>query len=113
MKGSDGQVIDNPARSRFELALHGGATAFIDYCYRDRAGGAHAAAGTVASGPARVCVLTHAEVPVELRGAGIGSQLTAGTLELLRARGEKAVPVCPYVADFIRRHPQYADVVAG
>jgi hypothetical protein len=96
--GSDGPVIDNTARSRFELALPGDATAFIDYYTRD-------------STP-RVRVLTHAEVPVQLRGGGIGARLTAGVLQLLRARGEKAVPVCPYIVDFLRRHPDYADVVA-
>jgi uncharacterized protein len=95
------QVTDNPTRGRFELALAGGATAFIDYAYRERAG----------SG--RVRVLTHAEVPVQLRGAGIGARLTGGTLELLRARGEKIVPLCPYVVDFIRLHPEYAELVAN
>ncbi len=124
---SDGQVIDNPARGRFELVLPGGATAFIDYYHRDgmdagvdvadgvprpdAAAGA-AAAGGAAGAPTAVCVLTHAEVPMELRGAGVGARLTAGTLELLRARGAKIVPLCPYVVQFIRRHPQYADLVA-
>ncbi len=101
LTGGDARVIDNAARSRFELALDAGATAFIDYAYRERMGGG-----------GRVRVLTHAEVPVELRGAGVGARLAAGVLELLRARGEKVVPVCPYVVDFIRRHPQYEDVVA-
>jgi len=89
-------VIDNSARRRFELALEGGAVAFIDYYSR-------------ADG---VLMLTHAEVPAALRGARIGAQLTAGTLELLRARGQKMVPVCPYVARFVQRQPQYADLVA-
>ncbi|HTW74961.1 MAG TPA: GNAT family N-acetyltransferase [Steroidobacteraceae bacterium] len=116
--GSHAQVIDNPARSRFELALPGGATAFIDYTYRDVAGTGRAGPEAGATAPEaggaapRVRVLTHAEVPAQLRGAGIGAQLAAGVLELLRARGERVVPVCPYVVDFIHRHPQYADVVA-
>lgn len=96
--GNDAQVIDNPTRRRFELALGSGTTAFINYSYR-------------AGGGRQVRVLTHAEVPVELRGAGVGARLTAGTLELLRSRGEKIVPLCPYVVSFIRRHPQYADLV--
>lgn len=94
-------MIDNPARSRFELPLAGGATAFIDYAYRNSA----AAGG-------RVRVLRHAEVPAQLRGAGVGARLAAGTLELLRSRGEKIVPLCPYIASFIRRYPQYADLVS-
>ena len=88
-------VTDNSARSRYELETDGG-TAFIDY---RRSGG--------------VRVLTHAEVPVQLRGSGIGTQLTAGTLELVRSQGEKVVVHCAYVAYFIARHPQYQDLLAG
>ena len=95
------QVLDNPQRQRFELSLGAQGVAFIDYRDRPSAGG----------GP-RVRVLTHAEVPVALRGGGIGARLTRGTLDLIRARGERAVPRCPYVVDFIRRHPDYMDVVA-
>jgi uncharacterized protein len=101
MPGPDTQVIDNPARGRFELALGGGAIAYLEYAWRQRAGSRR---------PVRA--LTHAEVPVERRGAGIGARLTAGVLELLRSRGEQALPLCPYVVDFIRRHPEYLDVVA-
>jgi len=86
-------VADNPARGRFELVLDGG-TAFIDY---RRAG--------------EVRVLTHAEVPVSLRGAGVGARLTAGTLELLRAHGERVIVHCPYIVSFIERHPQFADLI--
>ncbi|HEX4023114.1 MAG TPA: GNAT family N-acetyltransferase [Steroidobacteraceae bacterium] len=109
MTGAGAVVIDHPERSRFELALESG-TAFIDYYYRDsEAGGSGAAAG---SGAGRVRVLTHAQVPVALRGGGIGAQLTAGVLELVRSRGERVVPRCSYVEHFIRRHPQYADLLA-
>jgi uncharacterized protein len=34
-----------------------------------------------------------------------------GTLDDLRARGLALVPLCPFVADFITRHPEYADLV--
>ncbi len=89
------EVKDNVARSRYELEVDGH-TAFIDY-YHDGA----------------VRVLTHAEVPPELRGGGIAGKLTAGALALVRARGEKIVPRCPYVVQFIERNPQYQDLVAA
>lgn len=101
---SDGPVEavrDNPARSRFELPLGAEGVGFINY--RDRA---------VAPGELRVRVLTHAEVPAALRGGGIGAQLAAGTLDLIRSRGERIVPRCPFIVDFIRRHPEYLDLVA-
>lgn len=87
-------VTDNVAQNRYELPLEGG-TAFIDY---QRSG--------------KVRILTHAQVPAALRGAGIGAQLTAGALELARAQGDKVVPRCPYVAQFISSHPQYQDLLA-
>ncbi|HWG75407.1 MAG TPA: GNAT family N-acetyltransferase [Steroidobacteraceae bacterium] len=102
------EVRDNPERRRFELSLGERGSAFIDY--RDRPPGpARAGQGGNA---VRVRVLTHAEVPAALRGGGIGARLTRGTLDLIRARGERIVPACPYVVDFIRRHPDYRDLLA-
>ncbi len=87
-------VRDNVARSRYELHLDAG-VAVVDY---------------IAAG--RVRTLTHAEVPHTLRGSGVAADLVAGALDLARARGEKVVPRCSYIAHFIERHPQYADLVA-
>jgi hypothetical protein len=102
-----GAVRDNPARQRFELSLGEQGIAFIDYRDRPAAGGA-----TAAGAGGRVRVLLHAEVPAALRGGGIGARLTRGTLELIRARGERMVPRCPYVVDYLVRHPEYRDLVA-
>jgi predicted GNAT family acetyltransferase len=96
-----GEVRDNPERQRFELALGAQGVAFINYRTRPAA----------ADAPC-VRVLTHAEVPPALRGAGVGARLTRGALELMRARGERAIALCPYVVDFILRHPEYTDVLA-
>ena len=56
--------------------------------------------------------ITHTEVPAALRGRGIGSQMMHGVLKDVRARGLKVIPRCPFVADFINRHPAYADLLA-
>ena len=88
-------ITDNVAASRFELAI-GDLVAFVDY----RQSGA-------------ALVLAHAEVPRELEGRGIGSRLVRGVLELARARGERLVPRCPFIAHYIERHPEYADLVAA
>ena len=85
---------DNAVHSRFELALSG-SVAFIDY---QRSGTRY--------------VLTHAEVPATLRGRGIGTQLTAGALQLVRAQGGRVVARCPYVAQFIAHNAQYQDLLA-
>ena len=59
-----------------------------------------------------VMTFTHTEVPTALRGRGIGSQMMRGVLDDVRAQGMKVVPRCPFVADYIERHPQYADLLA-
>jgi predicted GNAT family acetyltransferase len=88
------RVLDNAAQSRYEMPLPAG-TAFIDY--------------TVAG---NVRTLTHAEVPVALRGAGIAARLTGAALDLARSQGVKVIPLCPYVVNFMNAHPQYQDLLA-
>ena len=85
-------VIDNPAGQRFELATAGG-MAFIAY---QRSGA--------------TLLLNHAEVPVALGGRGLGTRLVRETLELIRSRGERMVPVCPFIRHFVEGHAQYADL---
>jgi uncharacterized protein len=86
-------VRDNPARARYELELEGG-TAFVNY---SRSPG--------------VVTLLRAEVPPELESRGHGSALVRGTLELVRAEGNRVIPRCPFVVAFIRRHPEFRELV--
>lgn len=58
-------------------------------------------------------VFTHTFVPPQLRGQGIAEQLVRPGLDAARAAGKKVVPACSYVAAFIRRHPEYQDLVAA
>ncbi|OFW98419.1 MAG: hypothetical protein A3D94_04150 [Alphaproteobacteria bacterium RIFCSPHIGHO2_12_FULL_66_14] len=52
-------------------------------------------------------IFTHTEVPSESEGKGIGSQLVRDALDDARRRGFRIVPACSFVADFVRRHPEY------
>jgi predicted GNAT family acetyltransferase len=54
----------------------------------------------------------HTFVPDELRGRGIAASLVRSALEEARQRRWKIIPRCPYVATFIKRNPQFADLVA-
>lgn len=87
-------VRDNKALSRFELDVEGG-VAFADYRLTPSA-----------------VVITHTETPRALRGHGIASDLVKGALALIRADGRKVIAGCSFVSVYLRRHPEYADMVA-
>ena len=52
-------------------------------------------------------IFTHTEVPEALEGNGIGSMLARTALEYAREKGLKVMPLCPYIASYIRKHPEY------
>lgn len=86
-------VVDNSARNRFEL-IENGHTAFADYRRQQN-----------------TLVVPHVEAPIALRGTGAAGRLMAGMLDLMRSRGEKIVPVCPYAVDYLNKHPEYQDLI--
>jgi predicted GNAT family acetyltransferase len=89
------RITDNTAESRLELQVEG-RTAVLEYIRRGEA-----------------VVYVHTGVPPELEGRGIGGQLAKFALDDARARGLKVVARCPYVAAYIERHPEYADLLAS
>ena len=88
------ELIDNAAEKRYEFDL-GGDLAMIEYIK---------AQGFI--------VLTHTEVPEKYEGQGIGSELTRAVLEDLRAKKLPMIPQCPFVAQYIYRHPEWVIVHA-
>ena len=89
------QVRDNPGRQRYELVLPEG-LAYATYQQRGE-----------------VMAISHSEVPPEVEGRGIGSALVRGTLDDIRKRGLKVLPLCGFVAAYIRRHKEYQDLLAA
>jgi predicted GNAT family acetyltransferase len=87
-------VRDNPQENRYELVLDDSVAGEIVY---------HLKPGAI--------VLLHTEVSEELEGQGLGAQLVAGALEDIRARGLRLVALCPFVSAYLRRHPEYVDLV--
>jgi len=55
---------------------------------------------------------THTEVPRSLRGRGIASKLVQAALEDARAEQLMVVPLCSFVASYIRKHPEYAPLLS-
>ena len=89
-------VRNNKQEGRFELDLEGGQAAYVVY----------EAAGE------GVLALTHTEVPAEFEGKGVGGALVKGALEIVRGENLKIVPTCRFVSVYLRRHPEYQELVA-
>lgn len=90
------RVVDNPAQGRYEAQLDGRVVGFSEYA---RAGD-------------RI-VFLHTEVHPSVKGLGIGSRLAAGELDDVRTRGLTVVAKCPFIAAWLKRHPDYQDLLAG
>lgn len=58
-----------------------------------------------------VIYITHTEVPASLEGKGVGSALIRQALDHIRVSGQKLVPLCPFTAAFVKRHPEYQDLL--
>ena len=86
-------VRDNKSQSRFELDVEG-SVAFANY----------------RTTPAAI-IITHTETPRALRGRGIASELVQGALQLIRANGLKVIAGCDFVGDYLRKHPEFSDLV--
>ena len=56
--------------------------------------------------------LVHTEVPEQYQGQGLAGKLVTAALEWARESGLKVIPSCPYVRNFIGKHPEFGDVVA-
>ena len=89
-------IRNNETETRFETTVDGH-TAFSSYLRED---------------PDRI-IFTHTEVPEALSGRGIAGEIVKYALEEARAKQQKVVPACSYVAAYIKRHPEYQDLVAG
>jgi predicted GNAT family acetyltransferase len=80
---------DNTALRRYEFEVDG-PPPLIDYIINNQ--------GTI--------FLTHTEVPPALQGKGVGQELVRQILADVERRGLKVVPSCPFVASYMKRHPE-------
>jgi predicted GNAT family acetyltransferase len=58
-------------------------------------------------------VFNHIEVPPILESKGLATKLARTGLDFARAKHFRVVPLCPYVAAFIRKHAEYHDLVSA
>lgn len=88
-------VVDVPERSRYEVSADGEVVGFSAY-------------HLIAEG---VLALPHVEVESAFEGRGVASTLMRESLDHIRGRHLKVVPICPFAQTFFERNPGYADLV--
>jgi predicted GNAT family acetyltransferase len=88
------RVTDNAAAQRYELDVDGQTVFAIYRREGDR------------------LAIRHVEAPVALRGTGAAGRLMHGIMETARAEGLHVTPLCSYAAFWLRRHPEYRDLLA-
>ena len=88
-------VFDNPEQNRFEGWLDDRLVAVSEYELPR----------------ADVIKFLHTEVNPEFEGQGLGSVLASTVLDQVRGRGLRVVARCPFIAAYIRRHREYADLL--
>jgi predicted GNAT family acetyltransferase len=87
-------IRDNLEKSRFEADLGDGSFGIAEYKL----------------GHGKI-VFTHTEVPPAHEGQGVGSALIRYALKSARERRLKVIPVCPFFADYIRKHAEEQDLL--
>lgn len=88
-------IENNPAEQRFQVEVDGH-LAQLQYIET-----------------AHNITFTHTEVDEALEGQGIGSRLAKHALDYAVERNLKIIPICPFVAAYIRRHTEYQPYVYG
>jgi uncharacterized protein len=59
----------------------------------------------------KVLQLIHTEVPEALRGKGVASTLAESAFAWAREHEVKVDVICPSVAAYLKRHPEYSELV--
>ncbi|MEU7924226.1 GNAT family N-acetyltransferase [Micromonospora sp. NPDC049801] len=58
-----------------------------------------------------IIAYTHTEVDPAYEGRGVGSTLARAVMDDARAKGRSVVPICPFLAEWLVKHPEYEDIV--
>ena len=89
-------ITDAPEHERYEAHLDGELAGVLEYVTKR---------GRLA--------LVHTEVLPAYEGRGVASAIVRFALDDARKRGLRVIALCPYVQDYLRRHPENDDIVVG
>jgi len=87
-------ITNNAAQHRYEAAIDGKLAGYCEYNLLTEA-----------------ILFSHTEVLPEFEGRGVGSALARHVLDDARARGLHVIPVCQFIAGWLRKHRDYVDLV--
>jgi len=90
---ADGAAEHDPAARQFRVG-EGGDAAVLQY-----------------RRSAERITLLHTEVPKALRGHGVAQRLARAALEYAKNESLRVVPLCPFVQSYVRKHPEYRDLI--
>jgi uncharacterized protein len=88
------EVVDHADALQYEVTVDGEPAGVIRYI-RD----------------GETITMVHTEIEPKFEHHGVGAELVKRALEDVRAKGEKVRPLCPFVVAYLRRHPDYDDIV--
>jgi predicted GNAT family acetyltransferase len=86
-------IRDNTQENRFEAWVDGELAGFADYLRDDD-----------------LVVYPHTEVRSPFQGLHIGGTLARTALDDARSRDLRVLATCPFIAGWLDRHPEYADL---
>jgi hypothetical protein len=92
--GAQVRVRDVPGQSRFEIVVNDEPAGFAEY---------HLRPGLI--------TFTHTVVDPAFQGRGLAGVLIKAALDTARRRELNVNPLCPYVAGWLRKHPDYQPLV--
>lgn len=85
-------AVQNPP-GRFEIGVDGEPAGFTQYVDRDHQR-----------------IFFHTEIDERFSGRGLANKLITAALTETRAAGQRIVAVCPFVAAYLKRHDDFADI---
>ncbi|MDI1464588.1 GNAT family N-acetyltransferase [Catellatospora sp. KI3] len=88
------EVVDAPAKGRYEARAGEVLAGFMTYQVTGK-----------------IVAFTHTEVSPEFEGQGVGKAIARRVMDDARAAGRTVVPICPFLAGWLERHQEYADMV--
>jgi predicted GNAT family acetyltransferase len=88
------EIRDDPAAGRLEILIDGRRAGYAAYRRHPEA-----------------IAYTHTEIEPEFEGRGLGGKLVRAALDRARAEGVAVLPYCPFVREYVERHPDQLDLV--